>query len=275
MNEIKTKSWEDFLNKKDEVLKEYKSHDFGEHQIDNTILFRGQSDADWKLETTLERESSQEWSLKEYIYIARSCAVQIESFVKTDLTLPSYEDLKLELERDYGKGFIHNLPFCEWMIFLRHHGFPSPLIDWTTSVYLASYFAFINATLSDYTSVFAYIETPSGVKTGSDNDININTIGPYVKTHKRHFLQKSRYTFATKYIDDKDDHFIVGHEEVFKVRDAGQDVLFKFLIPSFERMKILSMLNSDFNINPFSLFHSTDSLVKTIGLERIVLDNYT
>lgn len=273
MKEITTESWEDFLKKKDDVLEKYKSHELGEHHLKNDILFRGQSDANWKLETTLEREAKQEWSLKSYIQLARSCAVQIESFEKTDLHLPSYIELDLELKRDYGKGFIHNLPFTEWIIFLRHHGFPSPLIDWSTSIYLASYFAFIEINKSDYSSVYAYIEAPDGVKIGSDNDININTLGPYLKTHKRHFLQKSRYTIATQYIDDNDDHLIVGHEDVFKVSNDRQDVLIKFLIPSSERKKVLALLNSDYNINPFSLFHSTDSLVKTIGLERIILDS--
>jgi len=34
------------------------------------------------------------------------------------------------------------LPAYEFMAYLRHNGFPSPLLDWTRSPYVAAYFAF-------------------------------------------------------------------------------------------------------------------------------------
>lgn len=57
MKSIKTTSWEDFLEKKDEILSEYKAHTIGNTKISIPILFRGQSNSNWKLNSTLERQS--------------------------------------------------------------------------------------------------------------------------------------------------------------------------------------------------------------------------
>lgn len=273
MEKIDTNSWEDFLNKLEKTMSTYSTHDLAGNKFENEILFRGQSNSEWNLLTTLERQSSYSWNLQDYILLARSSAIQIDSFEKTGLHLLNEEDIKKEFSRDYGKGFIHNIPFSEWLIYLRHHGFPSPLMDWTTSVYLAAFFAFIDEPHSDYSSIFIYVGTPNGVKVGSDNDININDIGPHVRTHKRHFLQKSRYTIATKYEQFEQDHAIVSHEDIFSAGNKNQDVLIKFLIPNSERYKVLNLLNGSYNINPFSIYQTTDSLVQTIGLERIILKN--
>lgn len=269
MESIKTTSWENFLEKKDEILSEYKTHTIGYKKISIPILFRGQANSAWKLNTTLERQSDVEWHFKEYILLARYCAVQVESFEKTDLTLPSYDELNSQLQKGFGKGFINNVPFVEWLIFLRHHGLPSPLLDWTKSEYLASYFSFREKTNSEFVAVYAYVETPTSIKIGDEYGNNINNLGPSLKTHKRHFLQKATYTIAAIYDEKKRDHVFVNHEDIFNKSESDQDILIKFLIPATERLKVLDQLNSAYNINSFSLFQTMDSLVETIGMEKI------
>jgi hypothetical protein len=50
-----------------------------------------------------------------------------------------------------------------------------------------------------------------------------------------------------------------------------QDVLWKFNIPSTERLKVLRLLNDDYNINAFSLFGSEESLMETMALRELDL----
>lgn len=271
MEVIETESWKDFLEKADKKVEGYRDG-FNDDLIkEGVVLFRGHADSEWHLNSTLERNSEKEWSLPEYIDLAFACAKQIESFEDTEIDLPSREDFNKKLRTDFGKGLIYDLPLQEYLIFLRHHGFPSPLIDWTTSKYLASYFAFIEETTSEFSSVYAYVESPSGSKSGYSDDENINILGPYLKTHKRHFLQKSRYTYATKYVNQLNKHWFINHEKVLEKDIKDQDLLFKFEIPSTERENVLKELDSKYNINPFSLFQTTDSLVKTLGLKMISL----
>jgi hypothetical protein len=52
--------------------------------------------------------------------------------------------------------------------------------------------------------------------------------------------------------------------------NSGQDVLWKFNLPSTERIKILNVLN-DYNLNAFSLFDSAESLMETMWLREMVL----
>src|SRR5579871_975887 len=45
-------------------------------------------------------------------------------------------------DADAGVFFKAQFPGYDYMAYLRHHGFPSPLLDWTRSPYVAAFFAF-------------------------------------------------------------------------------------------------------------------------------------
>jgi hypothetical protein len=57
------------------------------------------------------------------------------------------------------------------------------------------------------------------------------------------------------------------HPPVF---GTGQDVLWKFNLPSTERLKVLQLLN-DYNLNAFSLFDSEETLLETLWFRELVL----
>jgi hypothetical protein len=155
------------------------------------------------------------------------------------------------------------------MIYLRHHSYPSPLIDWTLSPYIAAFFAFRSIEKEiKKVSIYAYLEYFGHAKSGAV--VTIGSIGSNVKTHPRHYFQQCEFTFCGKKINDK--YYYCNHEEVLKNNKKNQDLSWKINIPSHERLKVLAHLNS-MNINAYSLFGSEESLIETLALQEFYLRN--
>lgn len=233
----------------------------------NVVLYRGQPDASWHLDTTLERYSQQTWTMHSYSNMTLGCAPAIESYTDTDWNLPS----RSELDKQFAKPqsiFLHRVPLYRYWIYLRHHGFPSPLLDWTHSPYIAAYFALAEKPEAESAAVFAFIEMPEGGKGTWEGIPQITVLGPNVRTHRRHFLQQCDYTVCTKLVENKHDRSFINHETVFGKGITGQDILIKITIPRSERRAALLHLR-EMNITEFSLFQTQEALMKALALERI------
>jgi hypothetical protein len=229
------------------------------------VWFRGQANSTWSLLSTLERRRS-ELSVANYFSLMRQIAPEVEALTGNHLEMPKREDID-RCARDYDELLrLLELGYSP-MTYLRHHGFPSPLLDWSASPYVAAYFAFATAIEAKSVAIYVYVERPKSIKvTGSDAP-QITALGPIVRAHARHFRQQSRYTVCTKY-DQRDGWVFATHQSVFQAQGAEQDFLWKLNIPASERKKVLSSLNR-YNLNAFSLFGSEESLMETLAIRLL------
>jgi hypothetical protein len=242
-------------------------------KANSPILFRGQNDSEFRLTTTLERAGCEGMSFDSYYRLAVGrVRPAVETFTGVKWDVPNY-NVKMEQEFSsnvelFSFRLFPGVELYRYLVYLRHHGFPSPLLDWSCSPYVAAFFAFRNLLSRppegkpEKCSIYAYCETPEGSKGGAVGAPAIRSIGPYVRSHPRHFRQQSDYTLCGAF-DRKLGWKFHLHEDVFGSRGARQDVLWKFNLPSSESSRVLHVMD-EYNLNAFSLYDSQEALLETM-----------
>lgn len=238
-----------------------------------TFLFRGQSDSSWPLESTLQRYTDQPGSNSEYsLKLYYESAIRIQSEIFTIFPQfrhleTSYEELCKWLKNNRNLIYHNQTIFApNYLSFLRHYGFPSPLIDWTRSLYIAAFFAFISERpKSENVAIYLYIESIAH-EGGSSNRSNIRTLGRFMTVDKRHILQQSDYTVCIK--PNGDQSMFVDHAQAIQENGRGrQDIIYKFVLPASQR-SIVCLELDQFNINAYWLFGNEESLMKKLASEQ-------
>jgi hypothetical protein len=89
-------------------------------------IFRGQADADWGLESPLER-------------LARRFSINFNELSKMERGLVRKFQREASL---YINAKPKKKDLMQWLALMQHHGTPMRLLDWTYSFFVAVYFAF-------------------------------------------------------------------------------------------------------------------------------------
>jgi hypothetical protein len=257
--------WNEFLRELESL-----EHLRGEHQRTVTqqvseLLYRGHSDASWQLQTSLERAVGRDVKDTEYLQRIKIIKPEIEAFTNRAWSEKIFDD---ELEK------FRNLPWpppaYEYMAYLRHHGFPSPLLDWTASAFVAAYLAFreFNPKVEGV-AIYAYLENAGAGKVICLQEPSVRHLGPTITTHRRHFLQQSHYTICVRKSADNE-LIYCSHEDAFNKTGPDQDRRWKFTLPMSERKAALAYLQK-FNVTGFSLFGSEESLMESLAIREFVI----
>jgi len=261
MKQVTLATFEEFESQANVLLEDRKKRRSETGRYFSPVLFRGQAKASDELKTTLERHSAKQYSPQDYWEIMRNIRLTVESYTERHWDFQNDYITRNEAVPSAPQGY-------EFMTFLRHHDFPSPLLDWTHSFYVAAFFAFRSTKNEEpNVAIYSLIEYYGTGKTLAYDQGCICGCGPNVRTHKRHFIQQSEYTYCTKRLANGE-YVYCSHEEAFKKNDEEQDVLTKFIIPRTERSKVLERLHT-MNITAHSLFGSEESLLETLAYQEI------
>lgn len=307
MQEIAKDTWEAFEEHVKELRQQHQRSTQHTLSPSSPLLFRGQSDASWPLSTTLERAGKENVRFEAYYEQINRLCPEIETHTGINWKLQPFNKMIALLRGGDAPNALLSMPVYRYMQYLRHHGFPSPLLDWTRSPYIAAYFAFRNApqkpTRATFTcrvcgqktsaepdaalicgrcysgsdkqivpmqgtdtkvSIYVFAKTPNGYSETINNESRIMRCGPYVRSHRRHFLQQSDYSICIAPEDNGQWRF-APHAEVFSRNRRNQDTLIKINIPATERSRVLKLLD-EHSLNAFSLFASEESLLEMMTL---------
>jgi hypothetical protein len=239
------------------------------------MLFRGLADSSWSLATSLERVRP-DLSFSEYLF---EIAV-IENVFNSHTSSQWNIRRKIERYRRKDRDFFLELgtddfsQILDFMAHLRHCGFPSPLLDWTASPYVAAFFAFredISNRPSDRVAIYAYRNLAGDMQVYCEEYPHIWRIAGNLKTHRRHYIQQADYTLAIA--QDITRGYVFARHEDANPTDSVSGQIIKYTIPSSERVKVLRKLKF-MNITDYSLFGTEDALARTLGIDLAMREEW-
>lgn len=210
---------------------------------------RGQVNPTWPLQTSFHRAVRQNnISLIQYLdnilpeVHYHICAIQDEL-------------INLQNEQEFGA----------FLALIQHHGFPTPLLDWTLSPYIAAYFAYreVNDEYPQSENVKIYLFDYLGWMTTFQQPLNlrettikyVSILRPYAKYNPRIIPQQGVFTVSN--VEDMESYIISRGIE------SNKKFLYTALLSVKEKPFVMKELNL-MGINEMTLFPSIDGICRAM-----------
>lgn len=255
-HQLNLPSWKDFLDYVYDEMLDYKSY-----------IWRGQRCDGWKLEPTINRLVSK---------------TNITFTQRYDFQSGHLENFKHAVCGRRGPNPSQISDENEWWALGQHHGLATPLLDWTTSPFVAAFFAFIEKEKpqTDFRSVFALSRPTVHSWANSNRMAAVSEKREKLRQLEQEGKRPGLLQYAMLTGEEKpevefirplsdENHRLVSQGGLFtrtladipiedwvtknQPDDDNSLTLIKFLIPDQDRAICLRTLNR-MNINPLALF---------------------
>lgn len=240
--------------------------------FENSYIFRGQSDASWHLESSLERAIGPAWSQERARKFEEFSLLQFKS--------------KFHL---YDTENVQPQTKLSWLSLMQHYGIPTRLIDFTESPYIALYFALescspkTNSHIAIYAINYsALIEASLGHIRRMDGGFKEDMISAYLKRDSifEDIIDRFSYdivwitepTVLNKRLDRQSGSFLLSGNRDVKIEAALNEMKYtsvdvqKLVIPTTLYSNIYALLRK-MNITAKSIYGDLFGLAQSIKTE--------
>ncbi|MCX5717918.1 MAG: FRG domain-containing protein [Nitrospirae bacterium] len=225
------------------------------------ILFRGQSNHSWEIKSSLERHGIETIECEKYYSIIDRYKPLINPLIENQYERKSTQSGYPFDFKEYEKGS-WELPEMEYLAYLRHHGFPTPLIDLSMSCFIALFFACADFSQERKVDGKIFLYSPPQIRLGGNYVPDLRKIGRYVEAGKRHLAQQSQYLIPIVY--DSEWKFITFNKVIESQKN--NHALKEIIISKDVKAKLMRELN-EMNINRYTMYLNEDALIKSFADE--------